>query len=143
MRRRKGGGGGGGGRRRRREEEEGEEEEEEEEEGEERHVRERGKTDKGSREGGRGREREGEGGRGRGRERGYTRSGSINLTNGCIVVTLTKAGCLPVAIATLTQLLTYISWRWTLLCAACTIPLPETKAVLSTISWTVAGEEGG
>ena len=96
-------------------------------------MRERGKTDKGSREGGRGRERE---------ERGYTRSGSINLTNGCIVVTLTKAGCLPVAIATLTQLLTYISWRWTLLCAACTIPLPETKAVLATISWTVAGEEG-
>jgi len=37
----------------------------------------------------------------------------------------------------------YICWSWTLEGAACTIPLPETKAVLATIGWTVAGEEGG
>ena len=66
------------------------------------------------------------------------------------VATLTKAGCLPVAMATggwvsLTQLLTHISWSGTLVCVASLIPLAEAKAVLASIGWTVGGgkrEEG-
>ena len=62
------------------------------------------------------------------------------------VTTLTKAGCLPVAMATggwvsLTQLLTHISWSGTLVCVANLIPLAETKAVLASIGWTVGEGE--
>ena len=63
------------------------------------------------------------------------------------VATLTKAGCLPVAMATggwvsLTQLLTHISWSGTLVCVASLIPLAKTKAVLASIGWTVGEGRG-
>ena len=62
--------------------------------------------------------------------------------------TLTKAGCLPVAMAaggwvSLTQLLTHVSWSGTLVYVANLIPLAETKAVLATIGWTMGEGRGG